>query len=285
MQGVLYVVATPIGNLDDVSPRALDVLRSVARIACEDTRRTARLLARYGVRTPMVSCHSFNERKRIEPLLELLREGRDVALVSDAGTPCVSDPGARLVRAALDAGARVAPVPGPSAAVALLSASGLPADRFVFEGYLPSRAADRRRRLEELRAETRTMVLFEAPHRIRRALEDLEDIFGERQIVLGRELTKLHEAILRGTPRQVLAALGAGAERGEFTLVVAGAVEQDRDAKSPARRGEIRRAWRQALLETRGDPRAALRRAARALGVRRAALFRLLSELGETGAR
>ncbi len=276
MSGVLYVVATPIGNLDDVSPRALEVLRSVARIACEDTRRTARLLARYGVRTPMVSCHSFNESKRIEPLVELLREGRDVALVSDAGTPCVSDPGTRLVRAALDAGVRVVPVPGPSAAVALLSASGLPADRFVFEGYLPPRAAGRRRRLEELRAETRTMVLFEAPHRIRRALEDMAGILGERQVVVGRELTKLHEAILRGTPRQVLAALAAGGERGEFTLVVAGASEPAREGAGPAGRGQIRRAWRQALLETGGDPRSALRRAA---------LFRLLSELGETDAR
>lgn len=285
MAGFLYVVATPIGNLDDVSPRALEVLRSVARIACEDTRRTAKLLARYGVKTPTVSCHVFNEPRRIHPLIELLREGRHVALVSDAGTPCVSDPGAMLVRAALEAGIRVVPVPGPSAAVALLSVSGLPADRFVFEGYLPPRPAGRRRRLEELRAEARTVVVFEAPHRIRRTLEDMAEILGERQIVLGRELTKLHEAILRGSPREVLAALGTGAERGEFTLVVSGAGEQDRESESPARREEIRLAWRRALLEAGGDSRAALRRAARVLGMRRASLFRLLSQLGETDAR
>ena len=270
--------ATPLGNLDDLSDRARRVLASVARIACEDTRRTARLLARFGLETPTVSCHRFNERERLEPVLAALRAGDDVALVSDGGTPGISDPGALLVAAAHDAGLPVVPIPGPCAAVALLSAGGLPADRFVMEGFLPHRAGERRRRLRELRGETRPIVIHEAPHRILGTLADIGDVLGPRRLVLGRELTKLHEEILRGTPDVLSRALG-DAPRGEITLIVA---PGDGDAApDEARSTAVLDAWRRALAGADGDRRAALRAAARELDMKRPELRRLLDELGE----
>jgi len=279
--GTLFVVATPLGNLDDLSPRALTTLRSVSAIACEDTRRTARLLTRHGVQVPTLSCHKHNEGRRLESILRRLRAGEDLALVSDGGTPAVSDPGAFLVRAALAEGVRVSPVPGPSAIAALLSASGLPADRYVFDGFLPSRAAARRRRLRELRDEPRTLVLFEAPHRLVQTLRDLEEVFGTREMVLGRELTKLHEEILIGTAAGLLARLGPHGSRGELTLAIAGRGDESCAGDAAARR--IAACWQQFLQETGGDRRAALRRAAKALGLGRAELQRRLAELGEDG--
>lgn len=281
MSGTLYVIATPLGNLDDFPRRAAEILRQVACVACEDTRRTARLLARFEIRTPTLSCHRFNEQARLDPVLDRLRSGEDVALVSDGGTPGIADPGALLVRAAADAGLRVCPVPGPSAAATLLSASGLPADRYVFEGFLPPRAGERRRHLRELRDETRTLVLFEAPHRIRDTLEDLDRIFGDRPIVLGRELTKLHEAILRGSAAEIADRLGTRI-KGEITLVVAGARAGERSGDPDPESGRILGAWRQALEDEDGDRRAALRKASRTLGLRRAELYRALAELGQT---
>jgi 16S rRNA (cytidine1402-2'-O)-methyltransferase len=278
VSGTLFVVATPLGNLEDLSPRALRTLRGVAAIACEDTRRTSRLLARYDVDVATVSCHRFNERQRIEPVLRRLREGEDVALVSDGGTPAVSDPGALLVRAALEEGIRVCPLPGPSAVPTLLSASGLPADRYVFDGFLPHRAGERRRRLRELRDESRTVVLFETPHRLRAALRDIDDVLGSRRVVLGRELTKLHETILTGTAGELAERLGSERVRGEITLVLAGCAEDTAEVDVTARR--VTSVWREALEETGGDRRAALRRAARTLGLRKAELQRRLSELG-----
>ena len=208
MSGKLFVVATPLGNLDDLSPRALATLRSVDAVACEDTRRTAKLLARYTIEVPMVSCHKFNERQRLEPIVERLAAGESVALVCDSGTPGVADPGRLLVREALERGILVCPLPGPSAVTTLLSASGLPADRYVFEGFLPHRAGERRRRLRELRDERRTVVLFEAPHRLHASLLDMQEVLGSRELVLGRELTKLHETILRGSPGELAERLG-----------------------------------------------------------------------------
>lgn len=222
MPGTLFVVATPLGNLDDLSPRARRVLESVAAIACEDTRRTAKLLARFALTTPTVSCHRFNERARIEPLLRILRDGGDVALVSDGGTPGISDPGRLLIEAALEEEILVSPVPGPSAVAAILSACGLTADRFVFDGFLPHRPGARRSRLKELQGEPRTIVLFETPHRIRETLRDVDAIFGARRLVLGRELTKQHETLLRGTARQVAERLGEAPVRGEITLALSG---------------------------------------------------------------
>jgi 16S rRNA (cytidine1402-2'-O)-methyltransferase len=279
--GRLFVVATPIGNLDDLSPRALNALRSVRLIACEDTRRTAKLLARYGIEVPTVSCHKFNEQARIEPILARLREGQDVALVSDGGTPGVSDPGALLVRTALREEIRVLPLPGPSAVATLLSASGLPADRYVFEGFLPARAGERRRRLRELESESRTLVLFEAPHRLLATLRDIEEVVGPREVVLGRELTKLHEAILHGTAGELSRRLSAKDVRGEITLVVAGRGREAPPGETDAAARRILACWRETILETEGDRRAALRRAAKTLGMGRAELQRRLTELGD----
>jgi 16S rRNA (cytidine1402-2'-O)-methyltransferase len=276
--GTLFVVATPLGNLEDVSLRALDTLRQVHGIACEDTRRTARLLARHGIDTLLLSLHRFNERERIAPLLARLASGERWALVSDGGTPGVSDPGSMLVAAAVEAGIDVRPVPGPSAVAALLSISGLPADRYVFEGFLPARAGQRRRRLRELHGETRTIVLFEAPHRIAASLADLDVVFGARPIVVAREMTKLHEQIVRGTAREVAAAL-EGHERGELTIAIGGAPAAEPHAAIDERSQRILDVWREALDAASGDRRAALRSAARTLDMRRPELFRALGEL------
>ncbi len=281
MPGTLYVVATPLGNLDDLSPRAATTLRSVARIACEDTRRAAKLLARFGITTPTVSCHAFNERSRLEPLFAELRSGRDVALISDGGTPAISDPGALLVREARREGVRVVPVAGPSAAITVLSASGFPADRFVFEGFLPHREGQRRRRLRELVDEPRTIVAYEAPHRIRQTLADLIAVFGDRPIVLGRELTKLHETIVAGDARAVLEALGEGDVKGEIALVIAGRDDSQSPPTVVAVDAQLIEAWRQALVDSGGDRREALRRAAKAAGLKKPEAQRRLAELRE----
>ena len=224
--GVLRVVATPIGNLDDVSVRTIAALRGADLVLAEDTRHTGRLLARLGVESPQLSYHEHNERERVGEIVRRLRGGETVALVSDAGTPAVSDPGYRLVRACLDAGLRVEPVPGPSAALAALVVAGLPTDRFTFEGFLPRKASTRRERLEELAAEPRTMVLFVSPHRASADLTDLAAVLGQdRPATLARELTKLHEDVVPGT-LATLAAHVQGGVRGELTLVVGGAPEQ-----------------------------------------------------------
>jgi 16S rRNA (cytidine1402-2'-O)-methyltransferase len=278
--GKLYVVATPLGNLEDLSPRAAETLRLADRVLCEDTRRTAKLLAQYGITTPRISCHRFNEKKRLEPILRRLQEGETLALVSDGGTPGISDPGCHLVRAALDAGFEVVPLPGPSAPATLLSVSGIPSDRYLFDGFLPHRAGERRRRLRELRSEAHAVVLFEAPHRIVETLRDIDNIFGERELVLGRELTKRFESILRGSAAQVLAQLGSTA-KGEITIVLAGAGDTPGDEADEPQAAKVRECWRAALNESSGDRRAALRAAARSLGMKRAELYRLVVELGE----
>jgi 16S rRNA (cytidine1402-2'-O)-methyltransferase len=279
--GTLYVVATPLGNLDDLSSRARNTLENVEMIACEDTRRTSRLLARYGIRKPTVSCHRFNESERREPILQALSAGRDVALVSDGGTPAISDPGAALVDAVLSMGISVRPIPGPSAPVALLSVSGFRADRFVFDGFLPARGAERRRRLRTLAAETRTIVLLETPHRIRASLRDIAAVFGPRRIAIGRELTKIHEHVLRGPAEAVDAALEDDAIRGEFTIAIepTGDALATRDGGDTADRERTVAAWTRALAREDGDKRRALRFAARELGVGRAELRRKLDEL------
>ena len=226
--GVLYVVATPIGNLDDLSPRARTILGSVAVVAAEDTRHSGTLLGHFGIHTPLISLHDHNEAERAPVLVARLKAGEDVALISDAGTPLISDPGFELVRAARTAGIRVTPVPGPSALIAALSISGLPTDRFVFEGFLPAKTAARRERLEALAAETRTLVFYESVHRLKESLEDMATAFGAtRAAVLARELTKLHEGV-REAPLAELArwaAEDAVAGKGEVVLVVGGAAE------------------------------------------------------------
>jgi 16S rRNA (cytidine1402-2'-O)-methyltransferase len=226
--GRIDLVATPIGNLADLSPRARDTLLGADLIAAEDTRHTAALLRHIGVQKPLVSLHEHNETGRVPDLLARARGGAVIALVSDAGTPLVSDPGFLLVRAALDAGLSVGAVPGPSAALVALALSGLPVDRFCFEGFLPARGAARRERLRGMAGETRTMVFFEAPHRIVETLGDMAVIFGgERGAAVARELTKIHESIYRGSLSQLRQMAGdeANFARGEITLVVAGRVE------------------------------------------------------------
>ncbi len=225
MAGTLYVVATPIGNLEDVSERALRTLREVDAIAAEDTRRTGRLLQHYGIEKPLTSYHDAAERRKAPELVRQLEEGRSIALVSDAGTPLLSDPGYRLVRAALDSGVAVVPVPGASAVTALLSVSGLAVDRFVFEGFLPPKEGKRRKRLEALKHEPRTILLYESPHHVERTLVEIEEVLGDREVALGRELTKVFEEVLRGRVSSVRASLAGREPRGEYTIAIAGAPE------------------------------------------------------------
>jgi 16S rRNA (cytidine1402-2'-O)-methyltransferase len=275
--GKLVVIATPLGHLDDLSPRAREALRAADCIACEDTRRTSVLLARFEIDTPLVSCHKFNEKARLEPLLQKLAEGQIVALVSDAGTPGVADPGALLVRAAVQAGYEVSPVPGPSAVTTLLSVSGFPSDRFLFEGFLPHRAGERRRVLRDLSGIDRPLVVYETPHRIREALEDVRQVMGDRPLVLGRELTKIHETILHGTAVELLDALGA-TPKGEIVLAIAAG---DGTSAGTGEAERIRDTWRAELEAAEGDRRSALKRTCKLCGMKRAELYRLLAELGE----
>jgi 16S rRNA (cytidine1402-2'-O)-methyltransferase len=242
--GVLYVVATPIGNLEDVTLRALRVLGEVDLIAAEDTRRTRILLQRHGIDRPLTSYHDAVERERAPGLVAKLRQGQRIALVSDAGTPGIADPGYHLVRGAVAAGIPVVPIPGPSAVAALVSVAGIPVERFVFEGFLPSRAAARRERLRALASEPRAIVLLEAPTRLDACLADVAAALGDRDVVLGRELTKLHEECVRGTVSAVREHV-AGMERmrGECVLLVAGATDAapvavDLDARIRALRAE-----------------------------------------------
>jgi 16S rRNA (cytidine1402-2'-O)-methyltransferase len=220
MNGTLYVVATPIGNLEDITARALRVLREVHLIACEDTRRTRALLTHFDIHTPTVSYYEHNKLTRGPQILRQLQEGRSVALVTDAGTPGISDPGFLLVREARAAGVPVVPVPGPAAVAAALSAAGVPADRFVFEGFPPVKPGRRRHRLEALRALETTLVLYESPHRILATLEAIGEVFGEREVVVARELTKQFEEIVRATPAAHRARLEAAGVRGEFTVII-----------------------------------------------------------------
>lgn len=222
--GVLFVVATPIGNLKDITIRALKILAEVDLIACEDTRRTARLLSAHGIRTPMLSYFEHNELRRVPELVERLKRGDAIALVSDAGTPAISDPGYRLVRAALEAGCPVLSVPGPSALTAALSIAGLPTDRFCFEGFLPARSGPRKKILADLKHEPRTVVFFEAARRLPETLPEMAEIFGaDREAAIVRELTKIYEQTLKGTLGDLA---GAGAAlKGEVVLIVAGAPE------------------------------------------------------------
>lgn len=229
---VLYVVATPIGNLEDITLRALRVLREVRLIAAEDTRVTRKLLARHDIRTPLTSYHQHNRRTKIPSLLSTLMEG-DVALVSDAGTPCINDPGQELVSAASQAGVRVITVPGPSAATSALAISGLPAEQYVYLGFLPRKRIERQRLLESLASEMRALLVFETPHRLRASLQDVKGVLGDRRIAVCRELTKLHEEVFRGSVSEALAYFEK--PRGEFTLVVEGGAAEMVSANSATR--------------------------------------------------
>ncbi len=221
--GVLFVVATPIGNLEDASPRALRVLREADAVFAEDTRHTMKLLAAHGIRVPLVSCHEHNEAERVARLLDLLAEGKSAALVTDAGTPAISDPGYRMAAAACDAGFSVTPVPGPCAFVAALCASGLPTDSHYFAGFLPRKAGRRREKIEEIARLSATLVFYESPRRAGALARELLQILGDRRAVLARELTKIHEEFLRGSLSEIAAEIERrGDLKGEVTLLVAG---------------------------------------------------------------
>jgi 16S rRNA (cytidine1402-2'-O)-methyltransferase len=238
--GTLWLVATPIGNLGDLPPRAVEVLAGAALVCCEDTRRTGRLLQHAGIKAERLAvANDHTELARIGEVLEVLASGGDVAVVTDAGTPGISDPGERIARAAIDSGYDVSAVPGPSAAVMALTISGLPTARFVFEGFLPRSGRDRAARLAEIAAEPRTIVIYEAPHRIARTLADLRQACGDdRQLVVCRELTKLYEEVVRGT----LGSIDVGQPRGEYVVVLAGRPPDDRVIDDDAIRDELRAA-------------------------------------------
>lgn len=274
--GALYLVATPIGNLEDVTRRALRVLAEADVIACEDTRRTRTLLEHFGIKARTVSYHEHNERERAAELAALVEGGASVAVVTDAGTPGVCDPGYRVVRACVERGLRVVPVPGAVAFVAALTASGLPTDEFYFGGFLPPRTHARRARLEEVRHLRATLVFYETPHRIGPALRDAREVLGEREAAVARELTKLHEEIARGRLSELAARFsGEQAARGEMVLVVDRHVIEEEGAGA----GVVESvAARVAALEAEGlDARGALKRAARELGLSRDEAYRRLT--------
>jgi 16S rRNA (cytidine1402-2'-O)-methyltransferase len=226
MRGTLYIVATPIGNLEDITLRALRVLGEVDLIAAEDTRHTQILLTHHGIDTPLTSYHEHNERAKAQELVARLEKGTNIALVSDAGTPAISDPGFRLITEAIRAGVRIIPVPGASALTAVLSASGLATDRFAFEGFLPAKRKQRRERLQAVRNETRTLIFYEAPHRLKDSLEDILEILDDREIALAREVTKMHEEFLRGRVSDISHQIAEREVKGEITLTIAGQREE-----------------------------------------------------------
>lgn len=274
----LWVVATPIGNLEDLSPRAQRVLAAVDLVVCEDTRHTGRLLAAFGIKARLAPLHEHNEEREVPGLVRRLEAGESIALVSDAGTPLLSDPGFRLVRAAAAAGLGVSPVPGPSAIAAALSVAGLPTDRFAFEGFLPAKAAARRARLKSLGDEVRTLVLFEAGNRLAALLEDAAASLGaERPAVVARELTKLHETLYRGALAELAARVAddPDASRGEVVVVVAGC---DEAAPSSGDAALLARLLPELLQEL--PPSRAVRVAAKLSGVPRAEVYALALKLG-----
>lgn len=281
----LYLVATPIGNLADITFRALDVLRRADRIACEDTRQTRKLLNHYGIATPTISCHQHNERSRSEELIEALRSGARIALVSDAGMPGISDPGGWLTAAAIAASIPVFPIPGANAALSALVASGLPTGEFHFIGFLPEKAGPRRSRLESLATEitssgtARTLVFYEAPHRILETLADLQAVWGAAlRVVVARELTKIHEEFLRATVADALRYLAVRDRiRGEITLLVDAPVRSAVNQESGSQTGPIKIADRVASLQVSGmDEKEALKALARELGQSKSDLYREL---------
>ena len=272
--GTLYLIATPIGNLEDISARALRLLGEVDLIACEDTRHTAKLLSHYGIATPRESYHEHNEAGRTPQLIEQLQSGRNIALVSDAGSPLLSDPGFPLVSACRQAGIAVIPIPGPSAVIAALTGSGLPSESFFFVGFLPSRAALRRRRLQEISAIPATLVIYEAPHRLLGSLADMVQLLGNRKACLARELTKIHEEWITGTLEEILGQMSLRESiKGEIALVV----EKGEAAPQPnAWPASIRQHLEQEMAETGSSHKEALKSIARKRGLSRKDAYRLL---------
>jgi 16S rRNA (cytidine1402-2'-O)-methyltransferase len=268
----LYLVATPIGNLEDITLRAIRVLKQADLIACEDTRQTQKLLNHYGIDTPTISYHEHNEAARAAELVEKLAQGSRIAVVSDAGTPGISDPGFRLASLAIERRLPVIPIPGAAAFVSAVVASGLPSEAFSFRGFLPPKSAARRRQLEQARNSTETEIFYEAPHRILATLEDVLAVLGpERRIVVARELTKVHEEFLRGTASQVLnMAKNRGELKGEIVLMIGSADEAEKPASTISIRDRVEQLVREEML----DEKAALKKAAKERGISKSAAYR-----------
>jgi 16S rRNA (cytidine1402-2'-O)-methyltransferase len=271
--GTLFLVATPIGNLEDITFRAIRTLKEADVIACEDTRHTQQLLNHYGIKTPTVSYHEHNELTRAPELVLQLEEGSQIALVSDAGMPVISDPGYRLVHLAVRHNIPVVPIPGASALVAALSAAGLPVDKFRFLGFLPSKKSQRRKALEELKDANKTLVFYEAPHRLLDSLDDLADILGDPPVVVAREVTKVHEEFCRGTASEVLAQLRKRPVKGEITVLAAPQLVERGAARSNS---SIREEVRRVMAAEGVDERAALKSVARLRGLSRSVAYRQL---------
>ena len=273
MSGTLYVVATPIGNLADITHRAIQILKDVDLIACEDTRHTKKLLQHFGINAKTVSYHEHNEESRSQELIAQLTDGRNVAVVSDAGTPTISDPGFRLVNAALDHEIQVVPIPGPSALITALTVSGLPTDEFFFAGFLPSRPSARQTRLRELSHIPGTLIFYESPHRLAASLKDAREVLGERHAVVARELTKLHEEIRRGSLSELATHYAKNENpRGEFVVLIDRTVLDKNSAISTRSIDSLVSDFEEQGL----DHRAALKKAARELGMSRAEAYRQL---------
>lgn len=269
--GKLFIVATPIGNLEDITFRAVRTLKEVDLIACEDTRRTQGLLERYAIRTNLISYHEHNEMTRAPELILLMEQGSRIALVSDAGMPVISDPGYRLVKLTLRHGFPVIPVPGPCALITALVAAGLPLDRFRFLGFLPAKRYSRLKRFRELRDASETLVFYEAPHRIEEMLEDARKVLGDRAVVIGREVTKLHEEFLRGRASEVLATLQRKGAKGELTVLVAPPDTAKRAERAPQ---SLREEMAELMQEHRLSEREALKSLARSSGISKSELYR-----------
>jgi 16S rRNA (cytidine1402-2'-O)-methyltransferase len=269
--GTLYIVATPIGNLEDITLRAIRQLREVTLIAAEDTRRTRKLLAAYDIHTPLVSLHEHNERKQVPSLIAIMKDNRSIAYVSDAGTPGLSDPGFRFIRAAIENEISVVPIPGVSAVITALSASGMPMNRFLFHGFLPTKAIARKRLLAGLSNEAETLVFYESPNRLLAALSDIADTMGNREIVVCRELTKIHESFIRGDVLKVIQLLEGHPVRGEITLLVSGRLKMEPQWSDEAIRQRIEQLKKEQVLSHKD----CVNRIAAETGLSRRRIYRL----------
>lgn len=276
-KGVLYVVATPIGNLEDITLRALHVLREADLIACEDTRHTRKLLDHYEISRPVLSYHEHNEQERARELVEKLEQGLTVAQVSDAGMPSIADPGYRVIKLAIEHGISVRPIPGPSAVITALAGSGLPTDAFEFLGFLPAKSGQRRTLLERLRSAQTTVILYEAPHRIRETLADIVDVLGPgRPVVIARELTKVHEEFLRGTAAELRERIGDRELKGEITLLIGRSERPSSSSSAAAQPVDLQQRLQQIIREQGLDEKSALKVLARELGQSRSEVYREL---------
>lgn len=272
----LYLVATPIGNLEDITLRALRVLKEVDLIACEDTRHTRRLLDHFGIGKPTISYHEHNEQARADELVQRMLRGESVAIVSDAGTPGISDPAYRIVTAAIQHSVTVIPIPGATGLIAGLVASGLPTDSFLFAGFLPNKKMARRAKLEELKGERATLVFYEAPHRIRETLADALEVFGNRQAALARELTKLHEQFVRGSLSELVLHFDTHAPRGEMTLVIAGSASDNWGNSAAAEFGSVSEQVERLMNESGVSRNDAIKQAARSRGLSKREAYQVM---------